>query len=122
MYDDDEKEEWQNNYASQGGGLLGLIVLIAIGWWAYNHFFKSYDKPWWNGTEYQKVCVVHNPNNTNCYNLPVTAEGGEVTRLGLPNGNSTLIGTMDCGEAVTFEGRYCVIVDITGRDWQVQSN
>lgn len=105
------------------GAIVGLIVIVILGWFGYNQFFNNNDKPWWNGTENQTVCVTHNPLNDSCFTAPVTVEDERITWINLPISGLRAIGLMDCGKAVTFEGRYCVIEDIGGRNqWQVQSN
>ena len=119
-------DEEKNNNNQGVGGLIGLIILLVAGWWIYNHFFVDNSKPWWNGTENQSVCVVHDPNDSSCFTTPVTVEGGRITLLSLPNGSTVVISTNDCGKADTNYGiagkgkRYCVIGEFGGgREWQV---
>ncbi len=108
---------------SSGGGLIGTIIFLAICWWGYNHFINHhYDKAWWSGSESQKVCVVHNPTNDNCYNLTVYASEGLVQQINFPNGGFVGIMSQTCGKAVTFEGRFCDVTDNQNRDWQINSN
>ena len=33
--------EDEDNSTSTAGGVIGLIILILVGWWAYNTWFKS---------------------------------------------------------------------------------
>lgn len=121
--DDEEKEH--RNYGS-GGGIFGLIILAVIGWWVYTNYLQPSNKPWWNGTAVQNVCVVHNPNNRGCGDIPVTVEDGRITRLDFSDGTSAVISANDCGK-VDFDGgmaakgkRYCVIGAFGGgREWQV---
>jgi hypothetical protein len=118
----DEDHEGNQHYGS-GGGILGLIIFIALAWWIYSSFIKTdYSKPWWDGTANQRVCVVHNPDNDNCYTLPVTAEEDHIVQLGFPDGGYVAVASTECGKAVSFEGQYCVITDVQGGDWQVESN
>lgn len=127
--DYEQREHHRNNDGGIVGGIIGLIVVIAVGLWAYNSFFgKDYSKPWWNGTAYQNVCVVHNPENDTCGSIAVTVEDDRITTLSTPDGVA-LIATMDCGRAETDGGlagegkRYCVIGDVGGkREWQVSQN
>ncbi|MDP2671757.1 MAG: hypothetical protein Q8P13_04865 [bacterium] len=117
-------ENDENHTNEVGGGVVGLIILYLIGafffhWWPFG---ISYDKPWWDGTEYQRVCVVHNPNNDNCYTLAVTVEDKRIVEMEFPNGGYVSISSQECGKAVTFEGRYCVIYDTKGGDWQVEKS
>lgn len=129
-YMSEEHEERKNyNSAVSGGGIIGLIILALIGWWAYSTFFKDYSKTWWSGTSVQNVCVVHNPNDSSCFNASVTAENGRVTSLSLPNGGTAIISTNDCDKSDIDGGlagkgkRYCVIGEIAGgREWQVSEN
>lgn len=125
----DASEEHGSYNSASSSGVIGLIMLLAAGWWIDNNWVVDNKKPWWNGTAYRRVCEVHNPNTTGCSILPVTVEDGRITTLGLSNGKSAIISTNDCGRS-DFDGglagkdkRYCVIGEIAGgREWQVNED
>jgi hypothetical protein len=95
---------------------LGAIVFVFV-----KVIENSNKKPWWSGTSNQEVCVKYNPNNTNCYNLPVTAEGSNVLQITFPNDGYSIIESTSCDKAVTFKGTYCVVSDANGNTWQINS-
>lgn len=138
MHDDEDsqREHSSNNSGSAFGGIIGLVIIIALGWWAYNTFFGAdTSKPWWDGTAYQRVCAVHvAPDDAYCDLMAVTVQDERITTLVLPdslgrNGESVVISTNDCDKATTEGGlagkdkRYCVIGEIGGgREWQVSES
>lgn len=103
---------------SRGIGIVGLIILILIGWWAWNHFFRTdYSKPWWTGTQRERVCQI-GPGN--CYVLPIVSDGNNVTQISFPNGGYATLLSSSCGKATSFNGRYCEAVDTEDRTWEVR--
>lgn len=103
--------------------VISLVVIIVLIILAVRFFDnENSKKPWWSGTSVQKVCEKHNLNNTNCYNLAVTAEEGQVLQIAFPDAGYVLINSTFCDKAITFEGRYCVVTDESGRTWQINSN
>jgi hypothetical protein len=93
---------------------LGIFIFVAV-----KVDENKARKPWWSGTSSQEVCVKYNPNNSNCYNLPVTAEGSNVLQISFPNGGYSIIEKTDCDKAITFKGVYCVVSDSEGNTWQI---
>jgi hypothetical protein len=118
-----DEYESANYHTSEGGWLIGLIVLIIAGVWVYNHWLRT-DVPWWNATKNQKVCAIHQQGNFNCYSLAVTAKDGKVTSMVWPTGGYSTIISTTCAQATSGAGfgRYCDLVDDQSREWEVQSN
>ena len=119
MNDDDNERQYSGNNANRGGGILGLIVIIALCWWGYNHFVKKdYSKPWWKGAATQRVCATG--YNQDCNNQLVYSNGDSIDSISFPNGGY-LHGYSECFEAASFYeyDQFCRFYDQQGRKWDV---
>lgn len=111
--------------------LIGVAIVIAIGVFAWNHllvpaygkYVKKYDKPWWTGTSYQRVCPAFD-DSEDCYTLPVTSDGDNVTQISFPNGGYVYATDSGCYQAAsgyTFD-RFCRFYDQENRLWDIDPN
>ena len=117
--DEDEKDGSYPKNLGSGGGIISLIILIAICWWGYNSFIKKdYSKPWWEGVASQKVCSTG--DNQNCYTLSVYSDGQAIESISFPNGGYVR-GDSECFKAASFSGydQFCRFFDQQGRKWDV---
>jgi len=123
FYEEDVYErKVQRNNTNTGGGVVRIILIVALCWWGYNHFVKKdYSKPWWSGVGIQNVCVIHVVGNLNCYSLSVSAEGKKVMSLTLPGGQYNAVVSTECGYVSEINERYCEIVDSKGNEWEVRN-
>lgn len=105
---------------SEEAGLSGAIgvILMAVLVWAV--FFRSsvdYSKPWFEGTEAQRVC---SGETGSCYNLPTYSNGEQVVQVNFPNGGY-LHGESECFEAADIHeyDRFCRFTDQDGNGWDI---
>lgn len=100
---ENEEERERRNYNS-GGGILGLIIFVVVGWWVFNTFIKNNDKPWFTGNEPVQVC---SSLNSGCVSANAVSVGHEITNVYI-NGNVSESGFFQssCGKDET--GRYCM--------------
>jgi len=118
--EDEYERELRNNHSNAGSGIVGLIVIIALCWWGYNHFLKKdYSKPWWTGTQSMKVCDANDDDK--CYTLPVSSDGKYITRVGFPNGGYIIPNSSECAEAASFYDfdSFCTFWETNGTEWDV---
>ena len=99
------------------GGVVGLIILVILGWWVYNQFFKiDYSKPWWKGTATQEVCDAF--DGSKCYLLSVDSDGVDITRVYFPNGGYITPVSTSCAERYGG-GEFCTFFEANGKEWDV---
>lgn len=108
--------------------ILKVFVFILIIIWTWNKllipgwdkYVKKYDKPWWSGTEYQKVCGTEEYEDK-CYTLAVYSDGESIDTIYFDNGGY-LNGESECFKAASglydFE-RFCRFYDQESRLWDV---
>lgn len=113
------EDENYNSNSTTGGSLIGLIIIVAICWWGYNHFIKKdYSKPWWEGTAAQEVCSTG--DSQTCYRLSVYSDGEGIDTIYFPDGGY-LSGDSECFEAASIYNydHFCRFYDQEGRLWDV---
>lgn len=103
------------------GEFLGIVV-IALATWGIINFFHhpNYSKPWWNGSEYQQVCLIGSDGG--CYSLLADSDGTTVTTVHFTNGGYIYpSGEVTCDQDKEI-GRWCDFQDSQGRNWEVREN
>lgn len=103
--------------------LLVACILIAIGAWIAISWHNTrqnekYSKPWWTGSEYQKVC---NNSGDKCYTLAVYSDGESIEKITFPNGGYLVPSGTSCHKAAeqyTFS-QFCEFVDSEGNSWDI---